>query len=145
MPFLPILLTRSRYRRLSRLLSLSLIYHAETVSSSRNLLVAAYTLYYHTTPAVETHLLQRYIHHVMTSVCTPVLFDNYLSLQPFVAFLHYSQCSSSSASTIYIHSTESSLSHRMVQDIISSTFTPLTGTSPRPAHHRVQTHTKRQI
>ena len=67
-------------------LSLSPIYHAETVSSSRNLLVAAYTLYYHTTPAVETHLLQRYTHHVMTSVCTPVLFDNYLSFQPFVAF-----------------------------------------------------------
>ena len=48
MPFLLILLTRSRYRRLSRLLSLSPIYHAETVSSSRNLLIAAYTLYYNT-------------------------------------------------------------------------------------------------
>jgi hypothetical protein len=142
MPFLLILLTRSRYRRLSRLLS---IYHAETVSSSRNLLVAAYTLYYHTTPAVETHLLQRYTHHLMTSCLytrTSLCFLIIIFL--FSPLLHfYIIASVLFLSTIYsFYGGFTFISYGSRHYFVD--ITPLTGTSPHPAHHTVQTHTKRQ-
>lgn len=148
MPFLLILLTRSRYRRLSRLLSLSLSHLSITLKLCQVVVifsVAAYTLYYHTTPAVETPAIHPSRHdplsvHLVHPLC---FFDNYLPFfNPLLHFLHYCPVFSFFVPKYNIFILWKSLLFTSFGS--RHYFTLLAGTSPHPARHKVQTRTKRQ-